>query len=296
MSKFLICGGAGMIGSTLVKRLLREKNEVVIIDDLSTGSLKNLPKEFFPLAVIGRITDIKFVSGLDGIFHLGIPCASPLYRENHRLVGKALTEFIEVMEYAKINKVKTIFASTSSIYNGNISPYHEDMTIYPKDFYAEVRFTMERLAKVYHDFYKVKTIALRPFSVFGPNEHSKGIYANLVSQIFWAKKNKESIDIYNKGEGLRDFIHVDDVVNAFMMAMASDIDFDVFNVGTGKAHTINEVIQAIGMTDIKYTNPPGVENFKSPDTLADVSKSYALLGFKAKIDVLEYLKNQKENL
>lgn len=296
MSKFLVCGGAGMIGSTLVKRLLKDNNGVVIIDDLSTGSLKNLPKEFPPSAIIGRITDIKFVSGLDGIFHLGIPCSSPMYRENRSLVDKSIKEFIEVMEYAKENKVKTVFASTSSVYNGNISPYHEDMTIYPIDFYVEARYAMERLAKVYYNYYKVKTIALRFFSVFGPNEKSKGIYANMVSQIMWAKQKNEPIDIYNEGNGLRDFIHVDDVVNALIMSMNSDIDFDVLNVGTGKAHTINEVIQAIGMTNFKYANPPGVENFKSPDTLANPEKAIKLLGFEAKINIMDYLKSQKENV
>ena len=293
--KYVVTGNCGFIGSTLTKRLLKEGHEVIGIDDLSTGTILNLPKEFHVGAIISRISDIRKIGDIDGIFHLGIPCSSPLYKENRFLVGKAISEFTEIMEYAKNNKLKVAFASTSSIYNKNISPYHEDMIIYPADFYAEARYAMERLAKVYYDFYDVKSIGLRLFSVYGENEHSKGIYANLVSQIIWAKQKERSIDIYNNGKGARDFIHISDVVEAFIMAMDSNIDFDILNIGTGKAYEINDIIKTVGLKNYRYTDPPGItKNFKFPDTLADISKTRKLLGFEAKIDVLDYLKGDKK--
>ncbi len=298
MKNYLVIGGAGMIGSTLVKRLLREGHDVMVIDDLSTGTPSNLPTGFavpgFKIPIIKKISMINDVRDIDGIFHLGMPCSSPLYKEDPYLVGKVIKEFIDIMEYAKKNKIKVVWASTSSVYNGNISPYHEDMAIYPADFYAEARYYLERLAKVYYNFYDIKSIALRFFSVYGPNEKSKGIYANLVSQIMWSKQKNESIDIYNNGKGARDFIHVDDVVRACIMAMNSNIDFDVLNIGTGKAYEMNDIIKAVGLTNFRYTDPPNiVKNFKFPDTLADISKTKTLLGFESKINVLEYLQNIK---
>ncbi len=291
MGKYIVIGGAGMIGNTLVKQLLKEGHESVVIDDLSTGSLSNLPLGF---PIMHKISHINYVIGIDGIFHLGIPCSSPLYREDRFLVGKAIMEFIEIMEYAKENKVKVVWVSTSSVYNGNTPPYHEDMSIYPVDFYAEARYCMERLAKVYYSFYNVKSIGLRLFSVYGPNERSKGIYANLVSQIMWAKNKGEFFDIYGDGEGIRDFTHVDDVIRACIMAMKSNTNFDILNVGTGKAHTLNQIIEAIGMKDIRYTNPPGVEKFMAPNTLANMEKTKRVLGFEAKINVIKYLKGEIE--
>lgn len=289
--KFCVIGGMGFIGSTLVKKLLKEGHEVVGIDDLSTGSVDNLPNGFPRL---NKISYINYVTNIDGIFHLGIPCSSPLYRENRSLVDKSIKEFIEIMEYAKVNKVKVVWASTSSVYNGNTPPYHEDMPVYPIDFYVEARYAMERLAKVYNTFYGVKSIGLRFFSVFGPNEHSKGIYANLVSQIMWAKNKGEFFDIYGDGEGIRDFTHVNDVIRACIMAMESNISFDILNVGTGKAHTLNQIIEAIGMKNIRYTTPPGVEGFRSPDTLANMEKTKRVLGFEAQINVIKYLKGEIE--
>ncbi len=291
MKKYVVTGNFGFIGSTLTKRLLKEGSVVMGIDDLSTGSMENLPKGFS--SPLTKISYINNICAVDGIFHLGMPSSSPLYKEDPYLVGKVVKEFTDIMEYAKKNKTKVVWSSTSSIYNGNVSPYHEDMEIYPADFYAEARYYLERLAKVYYKFYDVKSIAMRFFSVYGPNEHSKGIYANLVSQIIWAKQKNELIDIYNNGKGARDFVHVDDVVTALIMAMDSDIDFDVLNVGTGKAYEMNDIIKAVGLTNFKYTDPPNiVKNFKFPDTLSDISKTKSLLGFESTIDVLDYLRKE----
>jgi len=195
--KYIVTGGCGFIGSNLVKRLARNGNEVVIVDDCSTGIVSNLSGKF---TILKKISDIKKVEDSDGIFHLEIPSSTSLYRNDRTLVGKAISEFIDVMEYAKENKVKIIYASSSSVYNGNKTPYREDMPIIASDFYTEARYSMERLAKVYHDFYGVRSIGLRMFSVYGENERSKGRFANLISQLIWAKESGKSFDVYNHGE------------------------------------------------------------------------------------------------
>ncbi len=286
--KYIVTGGCGFIGSNLVKRLHRDGNEVIVVDDCSTGATSNLPGKF---TVLRKISDIK-KEDVDGIFHLGIPSSTPLYRNDRSLVGKAISEFIDIMEYAKENRIMVVYASSSSIYNGNKPPYREDMPVLVTDFYTEARYAMERLAKLYWDFYKVRSVGLRMFSVYGDNEKSKGTFANLVSQIKWAKESGQTFDVYNNGEATRDFIHVSDVVEAYVRAMNSDLDNEVLNIGTGKAYTINQIMEAVGLKNFRYVGNP-LKNYVDK-TLADTRKTERVLGFKSTIDVMDYLKGQQE--
>ena len=286
--KYLVTGGCGFIGSNLVRTLVNKGHDVTIIDNLSTGSIDNIKP--LDLQIVNSIEKINLLGGFDGIFHLGMPSSTPLYREDRKLVGKTISEFIIIMEHAKEYKTKVVYASSSSLYNGNKIPFKEDMNIIPTDFYTETRYAIERLSKVYYDFYGVKSIGLRLFSVYGDNERSKGRFANLVSQILWAKESGEVFDVYNKGETLRDFIHVDDVVEAFIKAMDSSIGWDIFNIGTGKAYTINDIIKAVGLRNYRYVETP-LKNYVT-ETLADTSKAERVLGFKAKIDVMDYIKKK----
>jgi UDP-glucose 4-epimerase len=283
--RYIVTGGCGFIGSNIVRRLASDGNEVIVIDDLSTGSLSNLPGKF---TVLKRISEIRKVEDADGIFHLGIPSSTPLYRNDRSLVGKAISDFIEIMEYARENKIKVVYASSSSVYNGNKTPYKEDMPVLVTDFYTEARYAMERLAALYHDFYRVMSVGLRMFSVYGENEKSKGNFANLVSQIIWAKESGKMFDVYNNGEATRDFTHVSDVVEAFIKSMNSDISCDVINIGTGKACTINQVIKSVGLKNYRYVGNP-IRNYVDK-TMADTRKAEKLLGFEPKVDVMEYLK------
>ena len=119
----IVTGGCGFIGSNLVERLLEEGYRVTVFDNLSTGNLKNiegLDAKFFnePYEKIPSL-----VHDIDIIFHLGIPSSSPMYKREPHLVGKAINEAITIFEYARKNRCKIIYASTSSLYNGNPTPY-----------------------------------------------------------------------------------------------------------------------------------------------------------------------------
>lgn len=290
MSKYIVTGGAGFIGSNLAKKLKSTGSDVVIVDNFMTGSMENLTEcDFEVLKDTEKINEVK---GVDAIFHLGIPSSSPMYRNNRHLLGKAISDFITIFEYAKEHNIKVVYASSSSVYNGNKPPFREDMTIFPTDFYTEGRYAMERIARVYFDFYGVKSIGLRPFSVYGDNEKSKGKYANLVSQIFWAKEKGENFDVYNKGAALRDLVHVDDAVRAFIMAMDTDFGYEIFNLGTGKGYTINEIIKAIGLKNYKYVDNP-LKNYVN-ETLADTKKAEEKLKFKTEIDVMDYIREKNK--
>jgi UDP-glucose 4-epimerase len=291
--KFIVTGGAGFIGSHLAEELIKRGFDVTIIDDLSLGVENNIPKE--AVFIKGSSSKVSEIPGLiDGIFHLGIPSSSPMYKEDPYLVGKTINEAITIFEYARKNQCKIVYASTSSIYNGNSLPYKEDMPVYVTDYYTECRYAIERLAKLYYDLYNVKSIGLRLFSVYGPREEHKGKYANIISQFLWSIMKNERPVIYGDGSQTRDFIYVSDVVNAFILAMFSNIDCDVFNVGTGKNYSFNEVINLLNKylgKDIKPIYKPNpIKNYVY-HTLADTTKAEKILGFKAKISLEEGIRN-----
>ena len=290
--KIIVTGGCGFIGSNLVERLVKDGYSVVVFDNLHTGNLENikgLDVEFFN-EPYSKLTDL--VPEADVVFHLGIPSSSPMYKENPRLVGEAINDAIEIFEYAKKTGCKVVYASSSSIYNGNKIPYREDMPIYVTDFYTECRYAIERLAKLYNILYGVKSVGLRFYSIYGPKERYKGKYANIVSQFLWAMQRDESPIIFGDGTQTRDFTHVYDVVDALILAWKKDFECEIFNVGTGVAYSFNEVVELInkilGKNIKPIYKPNPIKNYVY-HTLADTTKAEKMLGFKAKISLEEGL-------
>jgi UDP-glucose 4-epimerase len=295
--KLLVTGGAGFVGSNLVEELVEQKHEVIVIDNLSTGDLKNLSKVKDKIKFIKApamdVLDLKELKGLDGIYHYGIPSTTKLYRDNRLLVGEAVSEFTKILELAKRENCKLIYASSSSVYNGCKPPFTEDMPVLIKDFYTEARYLMERMARLYYDFYKVKSIGFRFFSVYGPHEEAKGDFANLVSQFMWDIKKGKSPLIYGDGSQTRDFTYVADINKGFQLGMKSDIEYDVFNLGTGRCYSLNELVKILNRlmkTDIKPAYKPNPLINYVQETLADTSKAKKKLGFEAKTPLEEGIK------
>jgi len=285
---YLVIGGAGFIGSNLVGALLKRRHNVFVVDNFSTGNKNNIP----PQAVLLEESIEKFCREydypqLDGIFHLGQPSSSPMYRTNRNLVGKTISEFVNLFKYCRDHNVKIIYASSSSVYNGNKTPYDEAMNIIPTDFYTETRYLMERLAQVYYSMDKVKSIGLRLFSVYGPREEYKKLYANIITQLVWANSHGRIFDIYGDGEQRRDATFVSDVVEGFMLAMKSDINCDIFNIGSGVNYSFNEFVSIIG-TQVRHIKQP-IKNYVDV-TLANTTKAEEQLGFKVKVSLEEGLR------
>ena len=291
MSKYIVTGGAGFIGSNLVYDLVNKGHEVIVVDSMQTGSrelLKDLNVELYEMPFHefykkGRWKDI------DGIYHLGKPSASPMYRESRDRLIESVQGSIAVLEMAKELGVKIVAASTSSVYNGLPPPHSEDMIIEPTDFYTEARIFEERNAKVYELLYGIKWNEMRFFSVYGPREQFKKGYANLVTQFLWAAMKGEQPIIYGNGEQRRDFIYVEDVVRALELAMASDKN-GIYNVGTGVSYSLNQVIkileEELGVNIKPKYIPNPVKNYVMV-TQASTEKAYKDLGFKAEVELRE---------
>lgn len=296
--KYLITGGAGFIGSNLAEELVSQNHQVIIVDNLTTGSLNNIAKIkdkiTFIQANAADVLTLEQLSGINGIYHLGIPSTTLLYRNNPMLVGKAINEFIAILELAKKEKCKVVYASSSSLYNGNKPPFREDMPVLVKDFYTEARYLMERLAQLYYDFYEVQSIGFRFFSVYGPHEEAKKTFANLVSQFLWAMKNNEPPVIYGDGAQTRDFTYVSDIVRGFIMGMKSNINCGIFNLGTGHYYNLNELVSLLNKllkTNIRavYQKNP-LKNYVM-ETQADTAKVKKYLGWEARVSLEEGILN-----
>lgn len=287
----LVTGGAGFIGSHLVEALLSDGEEVVVLDNMHTGNPDKLEGLQGSLKLIQA--GCNDLPGMDlypqNIYHLGIPSSSPMYKTDPYLVGEALNGFISVLELARRSQARLVYASSSSLYSGLTPPHREDMTIQVTDYYTEARLAMERMAELYHKLYGVKSAGMRFFSVYGPREESKKQYANMVSQFLWQMRRGEEPVIFGDGEQTRDFVYVQDVVVALRMAMQSD-HHSILNVGSGRSHSFNDVIEMIN-TQLKVNiKPKYIENpIKNyvRDTLAYTSKCKEILGFKANISLDE---------
>ncbi len=293
MSEVLVTGGAGFIGSNLVEALVEKGNDVTVVDNLSTGTEKNLEKVEDKIKLIeapcSEISELDLEEP-EIIYHIGIPSSSPMYREDPLLVGSAINEFIKIMELSKKTDAKVVYASSSSMYNRREPPHQEDMEVDAFDYYTEARLTMERLAKVYKELHDVDSVGMRFFSVYGPHEKAKGKYANIISQFFWKIKDGETPVIYGDGKQTRDFTHVSDIVKALLKAGEKDLDYEIINVGTGEETTFNEVVKLLNEKLGKSIEPEYVENPIEnyvDRTLADISKAKKLLDYEPSVTLEE---------
>ena len=263
--KSLVTGGAGFIGSNLVEELVKN-NSVTVLDNLSSGNLANLKSVQDKICFINdSCSNISHLwshsMSFDVIFHLGIPSASPMYKQNRRLVGDSINDMISVMEFARMGGVKkVIYASSSSLYNGLPPPHAEDMEIKVTDYYTEARLSIERIAELYYKLYGVKSVGLRLFSVYGMHEEAKKNYANIITQFMWDMKKGKQPVIFGDGKQYRDFTFVKDVVKAFVLMMNTDFGCEVYNVGSGIVYDFNTVVNLLNSMMGTNIKPTYIEN------------------------------------
>jgi len=281
----LVTGGAGFIGSNLVEHLLALGQEVLVLDDFSTGSRENLEglSGSFEVIESGCVNLLDQEISPSAIYHLGIPSSSPMYQRDPMLVGEAINGMIAVLELAKKTECRVVYASTSSLYSGQKPPHREDMAALISDYYTEARVSMERIAELYKKLFGVYSVGMRFFSVYGPKEGAKKQYANIVTQFLWEMMEDGSPVIYGDGKQTRDFVYVKDVVRALILAMNSNYH-GVLNVGTGKSCSFNELVEILAKKmnvdiEAKHVENP-IKNYVR-HTLADTAKAKEILGFQS---------------
>src|SRR3989338_11680441 len=203
--KILVTGGAGFVGSNIVAEL-SGSHDIVVLDDFSLGAEENIKAIRDRIEIIkGDITDYETVrrasSGCDCVLHQAAASSSPMFLKSlQRAVSVNVNGFINILESCRANDVKRlVYASTSSMY-GNLGGFlKEDMSVFPPNFYSAAKLMKEYLAVNYSQQYGLQAVGLRYMSIYGPNEKSKGIYANLVSQFLWSMQRDEQPVIWGRG-------------------------------------------------------------------------------------------------
>ena len=244
--RYLVTGGAGFIGSTLVRRLLKDGHAVVVLDDLSTGDVSNV--DAAARLIRGSVLDEDALVGVgrvDGIFHLAamskvLPSLGDPNMANFCTEQNVLGT-INVLKFAMSHDppVKVVYSASSTCYGNGGVPQSETAAVACQTPYALSKYVGELYCALFHDLYRVPSVRLRYFMVFGPGEPSLGSYA-VVSGIFLKRRAEgKELVIHGDGSQSRDFVHVEDVCEANVRAMGADALVNAtINVGTGEAVTI----------------------------------------------------------
>jgi UDP-glucose 4-epimerase len=291
--KALVTGGAGFIGSHLCQLLLEKGFEVISLDNLAGGHLKNLESfknhtHFsFVKADIRDISAIMpYFEGVDFVFHLAALADIVPSIENPRQYFEVNVDgTFNVLECCRHFSVKKIvYAASSSCYGiAEEYPTTEEAKISPQYPYALTKFMGENLVMHWSLVYKIPAISLRLFNVYGPRARTTGAYGAVFGVFLAQKLNDKPFTVVGDGSQTRDFTYVTDVAEAFFTASQSDITEEIFNVGSGGHYSVNLLVKLLKGQKVHIPKRPA-----EPDcTFASVEKIEKLLGWKAKISFEE---------
>ena len=297
MTISIVTGGAGFIGSHIVEKLKRLDHMVVVIDNEYSDN-DNFHWRKDTLNVNIDITDYKALkkafTGADYIFHcaaearIGPAIKNPLNALNINTMGTC-----NVLQCAReVGAKKVLYSSTSSGYGLNEAPNVETQPDDCLNPYSVSKIAGEKLCKMYTDLYGLNTIIFRYFNVFGERAPRKGKYAPVTGIFLRQKAAGEPLTIVGDGEQRRDYIYVEDVANANVMAAISNPDDDaygqVYNVGSGKNYSVNEIASFI--SDDTINIPPRIGEARN--SLANIDKIQKTFAWKPEVDVEQWIKTQ----
>ena len=247
--KFVVTGGAGFIGSNIAKLLVKKGHDVIILDNFNTGRKENLEsiKDKIDLHIVD-IRDKKIINEIinesDGIFHqAALANVYESFSKSKEYFDVNVKGTKNIFEIAKENKIKVVFASSSSVYGEvKIMPITENIDRNPIHPYGQTKLECEFLAEKFSKE-GLKVIGLRYFNVYGLGQNDA--YAGVITKFLNKIKENKSPEIFGDGSQTRDFIFVKDVANANLSAMESEINFEFFNIGSQKSISILELAQII---------------------------------------------------
>ena len=294
--KYVVTGGAGFIGSNIVKLLVKKGHQVTVIDNLHTGSLSRLEnidnKILFHKVDIRDVEKIKeIITDIDGIFHqaaLTIVSESFLKPDEYFDVNVNGTK--NIFTLANELGIKVVFASSSSVY-GDVSdiPIKENFKRNPINPYGKTKVEKEKLAEEFWDK-GVSIIGLRYFNVYGKGQ--TGTYAGVITQFMKRLRNDLPPIIYGEGNQVRDFISVEDIAKANLLAMESNTSQDFLNIGTGKLISILDLAKMMVKISSKKMSP--IFGDKQPGDVeksqADITRCEEKIGFYYNMNIYDGLK------
>jgi len=295
--KILVTGGAGFIGSHIVEYLVQRGDSVTVVDNLNTGKIENLKSVFKKINFAQiDIRDFKVLKNLmeniDGVFHqAAMASVQDSFKIPEKFHDVNVNGTENIFKIAKEFGIKVVYASSSSVYGDtSILPTTESDEKRPINPYAKTKLEKDKLAEQYAKN-GLKVIGLRYFNVFGPRQSKE--YAGVIK--LFLERIQQGLPPLVNGDGLqiRDFVYVDDVVNANILSMESDIDFEFFNIGTGTTISIldlaNIIIKFSGLK-IKPIHRPALPGDVRA-TQADITKVKTMLKWRPTTSIQDWLKS-----
>ena len=297
MSKCLVTGGCGFIGSNIVDRLISDGHEVIVLDNKSADNAKFFVNEKAQYACQDisnyQLTN-TFYAGVDYVFHLaaesriGPSIDNPLDTVQKNCLGTAT-----VLQCARKWGVKKVmYSSTSSGYGNNPHPNVETQPDDCLNPYSVTKIAGEKLCKMYTDLFGMKTVTFRYFNVYGDRAPRTGQYSPVIGIFFRQRDAGEDLTIVGDGEQRRDFVHVSDVVSANLAAAFNDADDEhygqVYNVGSGKNYSVNEIAGWISDKQVHLPERLGEVRV----SLANIDKIKNVFGWEPKVDLEEWVRSR----
>jgi UDP-glucose 4-epimerase len=301
--RFLITGGAGFIGAALADRLVREGHHVRALDDLSAGDPSRLDSRV--LFTRGDVKDVPklwtLLQNVDCVYHLAARVSVPesiLYPRDYNDVNVGGT--VAVMEAVRDAGVKrVVLASSGAVYGEQRKqPVSERIIPNPDSPYAVSKIASEHYVFTIGALYDIETVALRMFNAYGPGQFVPASHAPVIPQFLKQALGGGSLIVFGDGNQTRDFVYIDDVVDAlFAAATAADVDRQIINVGSGQEVSINQLVEKVARATgrevnhlYSQANDGGVSRL-----VADISLARRKLGFRPKVGLdkgLELMLNQ----
>lgn len=296
--KILVTGGAGFIGSHIVEHYVNAAAEVVIVDDLSMGLKVNIPDSKTVTFYEKSVTEYDFMDKLlieeqfDYIFLMAAiaSVADTIERplESHEVNQNANIHILETIRVNNLKIKRVIFPSSAAVY-GNLPelPKREDGAVLPMTPYAIDKYASEKYVLAYSALYGIPTAVSRFFNVYGPRQNPKSPYSGVISILTSAMRDDKQFKIFGDGEQTRDFVFVNDVIQALLLLATSDDAIgNVYNVGTGSSISLNDTVKNYGEATNKTVNIEYLDERKGDIkySSADITKLESL-GYKAKYSV-----------
>lgn len=297
MSKYLVTGGAGFIGTNIVVELLKQGHEVTVYDNFSSGRMENRIQSgaTYIEGDIRNYEDLKkAMTGMDGVFHLAAIPRMP-YSVEHPLEtnDNNVTGTLTALLAARDAGVKRVVYSASSSAYGNQTkmPFVETMKTAPMSPYGLQKFIGEEYCRLFFDLYGLETVSLRYFNIYGPFSDPNGAYALVIGKFLKQKKDGVPMTVCGDGEYYRDYTHVYDVARANIAAMTSVKagHGEVINIGNKNPYSVNQLVKLIGG---EFVNTPDRQG-DPRRTEADISRAKELLDWEPTIGIEEGVKALK---
>ena len=295
--KFRITGGAGFLGAALANRLARYGHTVRVLDDLTSGDPNQLARSV--LFTRGDVADVPklwtLLQNVDCVYHLAARVSVPesiLYPREYDTVNVGGT--VAVMEAIRDAGVKrVVLASSGAIYGAQTQqPVHEDLPPHPDSPYAVSKLAAEHYVRTIGALWNIETVCLRIFNAYGPGQPLPASHPPVVPQYLKQALSGGSLVLFGDGRQTRDFVYVDDVIDALeAAAIAHDVDREVINIGSGAETSLEDLIDLIGrvvhnpIVPLRNPSGGGVKRL-----WANIGKAQALLGYRPRVSLEDGLR------